>query len=192
MSSTGLSLVSPGAELELLYRESLFQGEEDLVFCHPELGGVYDPSKLRKRFVAAAVRAGIRPVRFHDLRHTFGTQMAAAGAPLRAPTFDHGDVAVIERGSRQSERWRVDAGTSSEICSGGFRRASLVTRMVEAAQRAFPAVRQDGEPVGVVNPDSRCEARLLVASGSSMWSRSRCSSCRHACTADAPTSRSRT
>ena len=31
-----------------------------------------------------APQAGIRPVRFHDLRHTFGTQMAAAGAPLRA------------------------------------------------------------------------------------------------------------
>ncbi len=29
-------------------------------------------------------RAGVRPVRFHDLRHTFGTQMAAAGAPMRA------------------------------------------------------------------------------------------------------------
>ena len=26
----------------------------------------------------------MRPVRFHDLRHTFGTAMAAAGAPLRA------------------------------------------------------------------------------------------------------------
>jgi integrase len=26
----------------------------------------------------------VREVRFHDLRHTFGTHMAAAGAPLRA------------------------------------------------------------------------------------------------------------
>jgi integrase len=45
---------------------------------------VLDPSKLQKRFKKAGQRAGLRPVRFHDLRHTFGTRMAAAGAPLRA------------------------------------------------------------------------------------------------------------
>lgn len=27
--------------------------------------------------------AGLPPIRFHDLRHTFGTQAAAAGVPLR-------------------------------------------------------------------------------------------------------------
>ena len=73
-----------GQELEQHHRRSLFQDDEDLVFCHPDLGTVYDPSKLRRRFAEACVRAGIRPARFHDLRHTFGTQMAAAGAPLRA------------------------------------------------------------------------------------------------------------
>ena len=57
---------------------------DDLVFCHPEIGTVYDPSRLRKRFVEACARAGLRPTRFHDLRHTFGTRMAAAGAPLRS------------------------------------------------------------------------------------------------------------
>jgi integrase len=72
------------AELDAHFRRSRFQAEDDLVFCHPLLGSVYDPSKLRSRFAAAAGRAGLRPVRFHDLRHTFGTQMAAAGAPLRA------------------------------------------------------------------------------------------------------------
>ena len=39
---------------------------------------------MRRRFQDAACRAELRPVRFHDLRHTFGTRMAAAGAPLRA------------------------------------------------------------------------------------------------------------
>ena len=69
-------------ELQLHYERSRFQAPADLVFCHPQLGVVLDPAKLRRRFQAAARRAGLRPVRFHDLRHTFGTRMAAAGAPL--------------------------------------------------------------------------------------------------------------
>jgi integrase len=36
-----------------------------------------------KRFKAALRRAGVREVRFHDLRHTFGTRMAAAGVSMR-------------------------------------------------------------------------------------------------------------
>ncbi len=71
-------------ELEVHRDTSLHLGDADLVFCHPGTGTVYDPSRLRKRFQAAARRAGLRPVRFHDLRHTFGTRMASAGAPLRA------------------------------------------------------------------------------------------------------------
>jgi integrase len=43
-----------------------------------------DASKLRKRFKAAVRCAGVREVRFHDLRHSYGTAMAAAGAPLRS------------------------------------------------------------------------------------------------------------
>jgi integrase len=70
--------------LEEHRKRSRFQGDLELVFAHPELGSVIDPSKLRKRFQAAARRAGLRHVRVHDLRHTFGTRMAAAGAPLRA------------------------------------------------------------------------------------------------------------
>jgi integrase len=71
-------------ELERHCRRSRFQESADLVFPHPTLGTVLDPSKLRYRFTLAVQRAALRPVRFHDLRHTFGTRMAAAGAPLRA------------------------------------------------------------------------------------------------------------
>jgi integrase len=71
------------AALDELYRQSAFRRDDALVFGHPGLGSVLDTSKLRKRFKATLTKAEIRPVRFHDLRHTFGTQAAAAGVPLR-------------------------------------------------------------------------------------------------------------
>jgi integrase len=72
------------AELERFFQRSNHTADEDLVFAHPLTGGPYDPAKLRRRFQVAVQRAGLRPIRFHDLRHTFGTRMASAGAPLRA------------------------------------------------------------------------------------------------------------
>ena len=71
------------AQLRSLYGNSSFTADTDLVFCHPDTGNPYDASKMRKRFKDAVAAAGIRPIRFHDLRHTFGTRMAGAGAPLR-------------------------------------------------------------------------------------------------------------
>jgi integrase len=72
------------AALEEHFRRSPYVADDDLVFPHPHLGSPLDRSKLLKRFKAAAARAGVRDaVRFHDLRHTFGTRMAAAGVPMR-------------------------------------------------------------------------------------------------------------
>lgn len=71
------------AALEALYQRSNYRAESDLVFGHPQLGKPLDRSKLLKRFKSTARRAALREVRFHDLRHTFGTRMAAAGVPMR-------------------------------------------------------------------------------------------------------------
>jgi len=62
---------------------SSFSGDSDLVFAHPELGSVLDASALRARFKCALSTAGLPALRFHDLRHTYGTLMAGAGTPLR-------------------------------------------------------------------------------------------------------------
>ena len=64
-------------------KRSTYTGDDDLVFGHPQTGKPYDASRMRERFKAALKKAGLRPLRFHDLRHTYGTLMAAAGAPLR-------------------------------------------------------------------------------------------------------------
>jgi integrase len=62
--------------LDRHFKSSRFQADDDLVFAGPELGSVLDASKLRKRFKTTLAAAGVRP-------HTFGTQAAASGVPLR-------------------------------------------------------------------------------------------------------------
>jgi len=71
------------AALDRLHQRSAYQADDDLVFAHPHTGNPLDRSKVLKRFKKACERAGLRPLRFHDLRHTFGTRMAAAGVPMR-------------------------------------------------------------------------------------------------------------
>jgi integrase len=85
-------------ELDRHFQASAWQGDDDLVFCHPHTGRPYDASKLRKRFDAALTQGRLRRVTFHELRHTFGTQMAAAGAPLRAiqEWMGHADAATTQ------------------------------------------------------------------------------------------------
>ena len=72
-----------GGELDRLFQQSAYQSDEDLAFAHPHTGKPIDRSRLLKRYKRALDRAGVRPARFHDLRHSFGTQMAAAGVPMR-------------------------------------------------------------------------------------------------------------
>ena len=71
------------AELDRHHQRSAYQSDDDLAFCHPETGGPLERSRLLKRFKDYLRKAGVREVRFHDLRHTFGTRMAAAGIALR-------------------------------------------------------------------------------------------------------------
>jgi integrase len=64
-------------------RRERFTGDRDLVFCN-EAGEHFEDSSLRRRFYAARERADLKPIRFHDLRHTFGT--------LAVPVFPLSDV----------------------------------------------------------------------------------------------------
>ena len=70
-------------DLDAWSQRTAFNGDDDLVFAHPETGNALDGAKVSKRFKAACRAAKVRTVRFHDLRHTFATRLAAAGTPLR-------------------------------------------------------------------------------------------------------------
>jgi integrase len=83
-SSRGIPLAMRVAgALDDLNKTSTYTGDDDLVFAHPHTGQPLDRSQLLKRFKRYCREAGLREQRFHDLRHTFGTQTAAAGVPLR-------------------------------------------------------------------------------------------------------------
>lgn len=62
----------PAAELARLADRRWFTSPDDLVFCSA-LGDHLDPSALRRRLRRAQDAAGLRPLRFHDLRHSFGS-----------------------------------------------------------------------------------------------------------------------
>lgn len=100
-------------------RASPFQGEDDLVFCHPETGRPLDPTKLSRKYLrpalrTARIRGSFRP--FHDLRHTALTHEAAAGNP-------HAYVQL----------------------KAGHSQGAITERYIHAAQVLFPGAAQRGE-----------------------------------------------
>jgi len=66
--------------LDQLSRRDSFTGAEDLVFGN-RVGGFIDDARLRRRFKKALADAELDELRFHDLRHTFGT-IAVQAFPL--------------------------------------------------------------------------------------------------------------
>jgi integrase len=72
-------------------------GDDDLVFCdhHGQPLAVKD---LRDGYRAALAAAELRPLRFHDLRHTFGTVMIAKADIRRVQEWmGHADVQTTMR-----------------------------------------------------------------------------------------------
>jgi len=69
------------AALDRLSRREHFTAPGELVFCNV-LGRPLDGSALRRRYRRAQEAAEVRPLRFHDLRHTFGSLLAARGVDV--------------------------------------------------------------------------------------------------------------
>jgi integrase len=69
------------AALDRLQRRGDFTGRDDYVLVN-RAGDRLDGSALRRRVRSAQERAGLRRLRVHDLRHTFGSLLVAAGVDL--------------------------------------------------------------------------------------------------------------
>jgi integrase len=85
-------------ELDRLFKASSWTGADDLVFAGAH-GGPLEKSTILRRFRRALAAAGLDDSHdFHDLRHTFGTAMAAAGVPMRTlqEWMGHRDIATTQ------------------------------------------------------------------------------------------------
>jgi integrase len=98
------SIAIPPSLAEALWqhrRATAYQGDDELVFCHPDRGSEYRAEPFAEQFRAALKSAGIvdhmRP--FHDLRHTAITNDAAAGSsPIAVMTkAGHTDMRTTKK-----------------------------------------------------------------------------------------------
>jgi integrase len=116
-------LATPAAaELARLADRTWFTAPDDLVFCST-LGDHLDSSALRRRLRRAQDAAGLRPLRFHDLRHSFGSLVVREvdTATLKA-WMGHAKLTTTERylhsKPRHTDVARLDrafSGDASEI-----------------------------------------------------------------------------
>jgi hypothetical protein len=130
-------------ELERHFQRSPWRDEDDLVLPHPLIGHVLDASKLRKRFVAAIARASVHEITFHELRHTFGTQMAAAGAPLRAiqEWMGHADASTTQIYAHYAPDATGGAAFAQKAFGGAAEEPAPRGSSSEAGQKGPPARR---------------------------------------------------
>jgi integrase len=120
------------AALERLSRRGDFTSPDDYVFVN-RLGRRVDPTALTRRFARARDTAGLPPLRFHGLRHTYGSLLVAGGVDLVSvkAAMGHAQIATTERylharpASELAERFtRALAGSTEAFVTGEMQAAA--------------------------------------------------------------------
>jgi site-specific recombinase XerD len=100
--------VPMGADLRRLIIKQLELAEalgSEWLFPHPLTGTAWSGVNFyRKHFKPALAKAGIRDLRWHDLRHTYCSRLAMAGTPLRTIQLlaGHRSITITERYAKLS------------------------------------------------------------------------------------------
>jgi integrase len=116
----------PAAALARLAERERFVDRGDLVFCSAT-GNYLDPSAVRRRYRRAQLAAGLRPLRFHDLRHSFGSLVIREFDPVAVKAFmGHSKITTTERYLHARSR-RTDALRLTKAFGGVAEDAETVT-----------------------------------------------------------------
>ena len=99
---------------------SEYTGANDFVFPG-ERGEIADPSALRRRYMLAVRRAVLPPLRFHDLRHTFGSLAINHASIVQVQNWmGHADIKTTMRYLHHKSR-----ADEARVLSQAFRRDGL-------------------------------------------------------------------
>jgi integrase len=105
--------------------------DTDYVFPNPQTGNrFYD---LKRAFQRALRKAGIRDFRFHDLRHTFASQLVMAGVDIRTvqELLGHKKLSMTMRYSHLSQAHKKEAVQTLEKVILGENRHQSVTKVLQ-------------------------------------------------------------
>jgi integrase len=101
--------------LARLSQRGHFTGDDDVVFPGVE-GGHLDGSALRRRYLTARKAAKLRPLKFHELRHTFGSLAIDRASIVQVQHWmGHADIDTTMRYLHHKSR----AG-EAELLAGAF------------------------------------------------------------------------
>lgn len=111
-------------------------GQDELVFLG-EGGGYLDASALRRRYITAQREAGLRTLRLHDLRHTFGSLAINRASIVQVQAWmGHADVKTTMRYLHHKSQ-----ADDAQLLAGAFTAPDPAAGVLQAS--ALPAV-----PVG--------------------------------------------
>ena len=112
----------------------MWNQDDDLVLAHPHTGRPLSETRLREQYAAALARAGVREVRFHDLRHTFATTVAASG----------------EASLRTLQEWMGHRDIQTTLIYADYMPGEREQQQLDAAFGAFGSVANSVAKTGVV------------------------------------------
>jgi integrase len=129
-------------ELDRLFKQSRWKADHYLVFAAPHTEEPpYKPGIL-KRYRKALKAAQLDETHvFHDLRHTFGTRMAAAGVPMRTlqEWMGHRDLSTTQRYADYAPSSREAEMVATAFTRGAIRGANQSESEMTSATHADAA-----------------------------------------------------
>lgn len=110
--------------------------ESEYVFTNPETGRPY--AGVRRAFKTACRLAGIDGLRWHDLRHTFGTRLGEAGysEATIAELMGHASGETTRRYTHGTERSKREAVEAARVVAGGRKTNSRVPSLYQVTGKA--------------------------------------------------------